>query len=265
MALLTSFPSPSLRPAGWIAAAALLSAGAAWAAGEVEIVSLWDIQPSETWTAPHEVGKDEVLVEPAILPKALIEIIQDVPGGAGGFALLSKGDLLYRLSTTSGAVYCTIQTQAPINAEARFGLNMLVCLVDAARDGTFEGHFRRHATPGVPVIFGSVPPKLKPLGPLRYEARPPAALAGRFTMRIKLDSDPAKARLLRFSFASAEGASTQALTATAKVANGPYPQRFEALGGYFELTGVNGGKAVIRMISPTTPYPFMMESDPSNH
>ena len=31
------------------------------------------------------------------------------------------------------------------------------------------------------------------------------------------------------------------------------------LDGVFELTGVSNGKAVVRMLTPTGPYPFLME------
>jgi hypothetical protein len=254
--------SPSFRQTGRAAAAAaLLIAGAAWAAEGPAVSSLWDIQPSEAWTAPRELAKGEVLVEPAILPKALIEIMEDVPGGAGGDYLLRRGDLLYRLTTAAGAVYCTIEGQQMIGSEARFAHTILVCLVDADSDGTFEGHYRKNATRGVPVIFGSVPATLRPLGPVRHESRPPSTVAGRYSMRVELDSDPAKGKPLRFTYTSAAGGNTLLLTASARVPNGPYPQSFEVLGGYFQLIGVNGGKAVIRMISPTTPYPFLLEPE----
>jgi hypothetical protein len=43
------------------------------------------------------------------------------------------------------------------------------------------------------------------------------------------------------------------------VPNRNYPQSFEILGGVFELTGVKDGKAVVRMLAPTSDYPFMVE------
>ena len=253
----------SLRPANMaiaLAATSLVAAGA-WAAAGRQLNAVWDIQPSETWSAPKEIGKGDVLVDPAMHARGLIEIMEDVDGPAGEI-LLRQGDKLYLISTNAGLVYCTTDDQPKINNEGKFTLIVLVCLVDADRDGTFEGHFREPATKGVPIVFGDVPAKLRTNGAVRYEQRPTNATGGRFRMRIELESDPAKAKTLRFTYSTAdtvEEANKQLLQTVTEVRNGGYPQRFAILDGVFELTGVRNGKAVVRMLTPTGPYPFLME------
>jgi hypothetical protein len=244
-----------------IAATSLIAAGAWAAAAGRQLNAVWDIQPSETWSAPKEIGKGELLVDPAMHARALIEIMEDVEGG-GGEILLRQGDKLYLVTTNAGAVYCTTDDQPKINNEGKFTLIVLVCLVDSNRDGTFEGHFREPATKGVPIVFGDVPTKLRPNGAVRYEQRPTNATGGRFRMRIELESDPAKAKTLKFTYTTAdtvEDANKQLLQTVTEVRNGGYPQRFAVLDGVFELTGVSNGKAVVRMLTPTGPYPFLME------
>ena len=241
----------------------LLLAGAAgaWAAAGRQMNSVWDIQPSETWTAPKEIGKGELLVDPAMHARGLIEIKENVLGSAGE-DLLREGDKLYLITTNAGLVYCTTDDQPKINNEGKFSVIVLVCLVDANRDGTFEGHFRRPATKGVPIVFGEVPTKLRSNGTVKYEQRPTNATGGRFRMRIELESDPAKSKTLKFTFTTAdtvEEANKQLLQTVTEVRNSGYPQRFAILDGVFELTGVSNGKAVIRMLTPTGPYPFLME------
>ena len=240
------------------AGAALIAASASSAPARPQVTSLWDIQGSSTWTAPRELAQGDPLIELPILPQGLIELTEDFSDG-----LLRKGDLLYKVSIEGGAVYCTLDPQPMIANEGKFAHTILVCLADTDGDGAFEGYYRRRAAAGIPLIFGEVPAKLLPLGDVKYEARPTAGIAGVFAMRILLDSDPAKARQLRFTYSAGDPKGSEAgtikLTATAEVKNGNYPQRFEVLGGFFELTGVNGGKAVVRMISPTAPYPFMVE------
>jgi hypothetical protein len=241
-----------------VAAAGLLAAAALSAPSRPVVTSLWDIQGSGQWTAPKELAKGDPLLELSILPQGMIELTEDMNDG-----LLRQGDLLYKLTTQGGAVYCTIDPQPMIANEAKFAHTILVCLVDGNADGIFEGYYRRRAAAGIPLIFGEVPSKLLPVGTVKYEARPPANVAGVFAMRILLDSDPAKAKQLRFTYSAGDPKGSEAgtikLSAVAEVRNGNYPQRFEVLGGFFELTGVNGGKAVVRMISPTAPYPFMVE------
>lgn len=241
-----------------VAAAGLLAAAALSAPARPQVTSLWDIQSSGQWSAPKELAKGDPLLELPILPQGMIELTEDVNDG-----LLRQGDLLYKLTTHGGAVYCTIDSQPMIANEAKFAHTILVCLVDGDSDGTFEGYYRRRAAAGVPLIFGEVPSKLQTVGTVKYEARPPANISGVFAMRILLDSDPAKAKQLRFTYSAGDPkgseAGTMKLSAVAEVRNSNYPQRFEVLGGFFELSGVNGGKAVIRMISPTELYPFVVE------
>ncbi|HEY5721626.1 MAG TPA: hypothetical protein VIT45_04820 [Allosphingosinicella sp.] len=250
----------SFRLAAAIAATSLIAAGA-WAAAGRQMNSVWDIQPSETWSEPKEIGKGELLVDPAMHARGLIEIMEDVDG-PGGEMLLREGDKLYQIATSAGSVYCTTDDQPKIGNEGKFTLIVLVCLVDSNRDGTFDGHFREPATKGVPIVFGDVPTKLRANGAIRYEQRPTNATGGRFRMRVELDSDPAKAKTLRFTYSTAdtvEEANKQLLQTVTEVRNGNYPQRFAVLDGVFELTGVSNGKAVVRMLTPTGAYPFLME------
>ena len=243
-----------------IAATSLIAAGA-WAAAGRQLNAVWDIQPSETWSAPKEIGKGEVLVEPAMHARGLIEIMEDVEGPAGEI-MLRKEDKLYLITTNAGLVYCTTDDQPKINNEGKFTVILLVCLVDSNRDGTFEGHFREPASKGVPIVFGDVPTKLRTNGAVKYEQRPTNATGGRFRMRVELESDPAKAKTLKFTYSTAdtvEEANKQLLQTVTEVRNGNYPQRFAVLDGVFELTGVSNGKAVVRMLSPTGHYPFLME------
>lgn len=244
-----------------IAAASLIAAGAWAAAPGREMNAVWDIQPSETWSAPKEIGKGDVLIDPAMHARGLIEIMEDVTGPEGG-QLLVRGDKLYQIATNAGSVYCTTEDQPKIGNEGKFTLILVVCLVDSNRDGTFEGHFREPASKGVPIVFGDVPTKLRSNGPVRCEQRPTNATGARFRMRVELDSDPAKAKTLKFTYSTAdtvEEANKQLLQTVTEVRNSGYPQRFAVLDGVFELTGVRNGKAVVRMLSPTGPYPFLME------
>ena len=79
-------------------------------------------------------------------------------------------------------------------------------------------------------------------------------------MRVVLGSNPAKAKQLRFHYAVSGDKGEVPLAGTTKVANGPYPQRFDVLGGRFELSGVRDGKAIVRMLAPTRAQPFAMQS-----
>jgi hypothetical protein len=250
----------TIRPAvGLAALGALFLASAAIPAGvSREVTSIWDINASGRWTEPREVAKGEPLIELDIVPPGLIEIMDDLPD-----VPLRQGDLLYRLSWQSGAVYCTVDAQPMIANENKFAHTMLICLVDGNGDGTFEGHIRRRAAAGVPLIFGEIPSRLQPVPAVRYEQRQPSSIAGAFKLRILLDSDPAKAKQLKFAYSAGdpkgEVADTMKLATVTEVANRDYPQSFEILGGLFELTGVKDGKAVVRMIAPTSDYPFMVE------
>jgi hypothetical protein len=244
-----------------VVAAACLLAGTVTAADGLRVSSIWDIQASEAWAGEREIGKGDLLVAPDILPQALIALTEDV-AGEGGKTLLRRGDLLYRLTTARGAVYCTVDRQKKTGTESLTvgALGVLVCPVDTDSDGVFEGYYRKIATDGVPIIFGSVPAALKPIGPIRYEARQPAMLAGRHAMRVTLASDPARAKHLRFVYAAGSEQSAVPLARTTKVASGPFPQHFEVLGGRFELRGVRDGKAIVHMLAPTRPHPFGMQS-----
>jgi|GEM_PF-5747384 len=256
-----TFLPDARRAALSLAAGTALIATTAWATAGRQMESVWDIQRSETWSAPREIGKGELLVDPAMHPRGLIEIMENVQAGSGQ-DLLFKGDKLYLVSTAAGAVYCTTDDQPKINNEGKFSVIVLVCLVDSNRDGTFDGHFREPATKGVPIVFGDVPKTLRSNGAVRYEQRPTNATGGRFRMRIELESDPVKAKTLRFTYTmadTAEAANKQLLQTVAEVRNSAYPQRFVVLDGLFELTGVSNGKAVVRMLTPTGPYPFLME------
>jgi hypothetical protein len=239
-------------------AAALLATAALAAAANREVTSVWDIQTSGRWAEPREVAKGEPLIELDIVPPGLIELMDELPD-----VPLRQGDLLYRLTTRSGAVYCTVDSQPMIANENKFAHTILICLVDNDGDGTFEGHFRRRAAAGVPLIFGEVPAKLQPVPAIRYEQRRPSSIAGAYKLRILLDSDPAKAKQLKFTYSAGdpkgEVANTMKLAAVTEVPNRNYPQSFEILGGVFELTGVKDGKAVVRMVAPTSDYPFMVE------
>jgi hypothetical protein len=248
----------NLFRAGFALAGLLAATALAAAPTGREVTALWNIQGSGTWPAPRELAKGDALLELPILPPGLIELSEDLPGGT-----LRAGELLYKLTAQSGTVYCTVDAQPMIGNENKFGHTILVCLVDADNDGTFEGSFRRRASAGVPLIFGEVPAKLQPVGPARYEQRPPSSIGGAFLMRILLDGDPAKPKALRFTYsagaADGEEANIMKLSEYAEVPNKNYPRQFEVLGGLFELTGVKDGKAVVRMISPTAPYPFIVE------
>ena len=251
-----------LRIAAGVAAiaAGLFAASALPAARGPEVASIWDIQGATPWTEEHAVGNTETLIELPIHPRGLIKIGEDVPGGPLGLPLLRQDELLYKVTVQGTGLYCTVDAQEPIANEARFAHTILICLVDRDGDGRFEGYFRRGASKGVPLIFGTVPEELKPIGAISYEQAPPAALADTFTMRVKLDSDPAKAKKLRFVYEAGHGKNVLPLTVVTEVRNSAYPQVFELLGGLFELTGVRDGKAVIRMTSPTTLYPYMVEA-----
>jgi hypothetical protein len=244
---------PGLIAAGLLASAALAASGP-------EVASIWDIQPSGAWTEEHLLAKDDVLVEPAIHPRGLIQIQEDVSGGPAGEPLLHKDDLLYRVTVQGAALYCTADAQRPVSNEARFAHTILICIVDRDSDGTFEGYYRKGASKGVPLIFGTIPAELKPVGAIRYSELPTAALGAHFKMRIKLDSDPAKGRQLRFIYEAGYGDNYLPLTIVTEVRNGSFPQVFEALGGLFQVTGVRDGKVVIKMTSPTTLYPYMLEA-----
>lgn len=222
-----------------------------------ELNSVWDIEASERWTGPREVAKGEPLIELDIVPPGLIELMDELPD-----VPLRQGDLLYRLTGQSG-IYCTVDGQPMIANENKFAHTIVICLVDDDGDGAFEGHFRRRAAAGIPLVFGELPSRLQPVPAIRYERRPPSSVAGAFKLRILLDSDPAKARQLKFTYSAGdpkgEVANTMKLAAVTEVPNRNYPQSFEILGGVFELTGVSNGKAVVRMVAPTSDYPFMVE------
>lgn len=247
-----------IRPAFGIAVlSALLAATAALPApARREMNSVWDILTSGRWTEPREVAKGEPLIELDIVPPGLIELSDELPD-----VPLRQGDLLYRLTAQSG-IYCTVDGQPMIANENKFAHTIVICLVDNDGDGTFDGHFRRRAAAGVPLIFGEVP-RLQPVPAIRYEQKPPSSIAGAYKLRILLDSDPAKAKQLKFTFSAGdpkgEVANTMKLAAVTEVPNRNYPQSFEILGGVFELTGVRDGKAVVRMLTPTSDYPFMVE------
>lgn len=145
--------------------AALLAGASSASAADRTLMTTWMVGDSLIPAGSGEVKRGDYVLKHRLLPMGLVELV------SGGVEGMVPGKQLVEVRGGDALVFC----DAEIRGQKLVG-HAQPCLVDADRDGRFEGVFlTTSVTKGILTIQGKRPKLAKPIPPAAYRRVDPAA------------------------------------------------------------------------------------------
>ena len=223
------------------------------AAQRAELATSWWIEPTAPPAGVRFLASKEPVLKQRLLPSGLVRLTRSVASGEAGFDL-ADGTELIEVSGGPGPIFCDGRLQL-----TKFvGTSPQGCFVDQDGDGRFDATFRMMSqTPGLVMINGRMPRKLKPLsGPIPYQrANPATSNLGAFVAIERRNYFNIYGRE-NFMIAFGSAAHQERITDPIGFKSSELPKRMSILGSSFTALREENGRLAIRVDAAMPRQPF---------
>jgi hypothetical protein len=222
----------------------LLSSTSATAADRT-LTTMWMIGESLLPAEAREVKRGEFVVKHRLLPMGLAEL-------AGSAEGMETGKQLVEIQSGDALVFCD-----PIIRSQKLVGHAQPCLVDADRDGRFEGLFHTTSvTKGMLTIQGKRPKTAKAIPPLAYRRLDPGAFAEKLFVgaQYRGSANLVGNHVFEVNYGSDEKMGSLSQRFTRK--GDALPAQVDWMGGRFTLLGATAGGVRVRVEKPLPSQPF---------
>jgi hypothetical protein len=228
----------------WLPILLLASASSASGAGR-SLTTVWAVGDSLLSTDVREVGVGDYVLKHRLLPSGLAELVAGVEG-------LAPGQQLVEIGGGEALVFC----DAEIRSKKLVG-HAQPCLVDADRDGRFEGIFHTTSvTKGLLTIEGKRPKAAKPIAPAAYRRLDPAAFRQALFVGLEYrgSANLVGNHVFEVNYGSDERTGSLSRRLTRKGSKLDAPMEF--MGGQFSILGTTANGIRVRLNRSIPPQPF---------
>ncbi len=224
-----------------------------------EIETVWNILPVDAQPGPVTVASGTMVWTQALAPEGLVVLAQDAALSGKGKIVLQSGARLIK-ARAGVPVYCDVDAHKAGAAESFLMGTMgerTACLIDADRDGRFDGYFTNKVQfEGFPIARGKYPNKPDAIVPVAYRETDAASLSNEYRVGIEYrgDANLAGAHLFRVAFSGPKDKS--ALSDWVSVPGKGLPQSREVLGARFTVLSEDGPQVQVRIERTMPAQPF---------
>jgi hypothetical protein len=232
-----------------IAVAALVALSSPAVAADRTVFTIWMIDDREAALETRDVRRLDFVIKQRLLPAGLARL--DVDGTSAGLAALTAGKQLIELQSSDALVFCD-----PVIRPQKLIGHGQTCLVDADKDGRFEGmFFTSSVTKGILTIQGKRPKTPRPIAPLAYRRIDPAEFGETLFVGLQYrgDANLFGNHVFEIKFGSAD--QTGSLTERVLYKKDQIPPK-EVLGGRFTILESIPDGIRVRVDKPFPRQPF---------
>ena len=231
-----------------LALALLAVSSSATAAGR-QLTTVWMVGDSLVADGTRDVARLDHVLKHRLLPAGLAELTS---GSADASQGLAAGTQLVEIQSAGALVFC----DPGIRGQKLVG-HAQPCLVDADKDGSFEGVFwTTSVTKGMLTVQGKMPKKPKAIGPLSYRRLDPGQFKGELFVGLQYrgDANLFSNQVFEVKYGSEE--KTGSLTERIVHKKSNIPGSTEFMGGRFTILSATPTGIRIRLEQPVPAQPF---------
>ena len=222
------------------------------------MATLWRIVPPASFDPTERVVSDKQLIlKQKLLPSGLAVLTAAARHPESG-AEAEVGTQLFRVTSTSGTVYCAFKVERTDKAA------LSLCLIDKTGDGRFDQVFETafHVAT-VPHVQDRAPKRILAID-VPYEVRPPEEVTGEYWVGVQYRQyfNIYGNRMLFTCFGNESG--EECLSTFDKVkSKGTYPAERIILGARIVFVAPEGKSMRVRVDAPMAEQPFSVRSSVS--
>lgn len=229
-------------------------------AANSDLTTTWRIQPTEPRTGEQTARPGDVLWEQPLLPAAIVALNANALATSGGKPVFPAGTQLMEMDAGSAAVFCDFNPR-----KAGFAEQMLIgkvgetatCLIDADKDGHFDGFFTKKVQyEGFPIIRGGYPDAGRPLVPGAYAKIAGAATSASYYVGLRYIGRGLFGDRLNFQVVFGGPKSKSALSDLLSIAGTSMPMTVEVVGAHITVLAADGGTLRYRIDSTMSAQDF---------
>jgi hypothetical protein len=216
------------------------------AAADRNLVTMWMVGESLVSAETRLVKRGDFILQHRLLPMGLVELTS-----AGAEDLL-PGKQLVEIRAGDAAVFC----DPAIKGQKLIG-HAQPCLVDADRDGTFEGMFlTTSVTKGMLTIQGKRPKDPRPIAPIAYRRVDPTAFKEALFVGLQYrgNANPVGNHVFEVNYGTAEKMGSLSSRITRK--GDPLPAPVQFMGAQFTILSGAAEGIRVQIDRPLPSQPF---------
>ena len=230
-------------------ALALLAGSSSAAAANRMLHTVWMVGEPLVPAGTRDVARLDYVLKHRLLPMGLAELTAGSGDTSQG---LEAGKQLVEIQSAGALVFC----DAGIRGQKLVG-HAQPCLIDADKDGRFEGLFwTTSVTKGMLTIQGKMPKKPKAIGPLAYRRLDPGQFKGDLFVGLQYrgDANLFGNQVFEVKYGSEE--KTGSLTERIVHKKGNIPGETGFLGGRFTILAATADGIRVRVDQPVPAQAF---------
>lgn len=228
---------------GLVTIALLLTGAKALAAPGGDITTAWRIGQTSIENSERTATTGDILWKQPLEASGLVTLGAPAVAMAGKVVLVANTEMM-AMSAGDDVIYCqSTPRKASFLEKSLIGTigETAGCLIDADRDGRFDGYFTKKVQyEGFPVIRGGFPDRPKPLQPLAFEVRGRGASEGGYWMGIRYLYGNRASKVQQFQVVFGGRNDQGVISDIIHRPKGELPQRVEYIGGAFTIIGFEG-------------------------
>lgn len=229
-----------------LATLAAVTSVPAWA-GDRSLQTIWTIQEDPALLGERTVAREDYVLKQRLLPTGLVALSSDLEEAG-----LPAGSQLIEVRSPGALVFCD-----PVSRAQKLVGHAQPCLIDADKDGRFEGlFFTTSVTKGILTIEGNRPKTPRVIAPVAYQRLDATAFALPLFVGVQYrgNANPVGNHVFRIDYGS--DTSVGSLTERFMVGKAALPASQTPFGAQFDVLAQSPSGIQVRVTKTMPAQPF---------
>lgn len=219
-------------------------------AAKQHISTMWMVEEATAHSDPFDLASRDYVLKHRLLPTGLAQLVNG--SSSPGLGEMVAGKQLVELQSGTTPIYCD-----PVIRPKKLVGHAQHCLVDADRDGRFEGFFTTSSvTKGILTIQGALPKRFTSVEPIAYRQIEPRTFDQDLFLGVQYrgDANLVGNHIFEIRYGSADDQGSLTKRILHKKSN--VPGSTDVLGARFTILEAGGGRIRTRIDQPIPSQPF---------